>query len=77
MRRIQLYLEDSMDDQLVEEARRRGKSKGALIREAVAVTYPPPAADDVDGLAALDGWLDIGPIDDIDAVIYGPSREVR
>jgi len=74
MRRIQLYLEDSLDDQLIGEARRRGKSKGALIREAVAGRYPPPVAHDVDGLAALDGWLDDEPIDDIDAVIYGPKR---
>jgi hypothetical protein len=73
MRRIQIYIDEPLDEVLQEEARRRGVSKAALIRNAVAREYPPPAVmSNEDGLALLDGIFDGGEPDvDIDEVVYG------
>jgi len=79
MRRIQVYIDEPLDDALEQEAQRRGTSKAALIRRAVANEIPGhrPAVPE-DGLAALDGMFDSGaPDTDIDEVVYGPSVEVR
>jgi hypothetical protein len=70
MRRLQIYIDEPLDDVLSAEADRQGTSKAALIRRAVAREYPPAADQDDDGWAALDGWLEGEPIDDIDSVIY-------
>jgi hypothetical protein len=72
MRRIQIYIEEQLDEQLGSEAARAGVSKASLIREAVALRYgdSAPLADPLDGLV---GALDIEP-GKIDDVVYGPSR---
>jgi hypothetical protein len=69
VRRIQIHIDESLDQAATAEAARRGISKAALIRESIAAAVQPetPAADP---WAALDGWLDDEPVDDIDAVIY-------
>lgn len=72
MRRIQIYLDEALDDAVATEARRRGVSKAALIRDAVAGEVPRVAAPAGDPWAALIG---IGRGDgahfDIDEVVYG------
>lgn len=68
MRRIQLHLDEAMDDELATEARRRGLSKAALIRLLLSQQIGVAVADPVD---ALIGSGDGGPVDDIDAVVYG------
>jgi hypothetical protein len=75
MRRIQIYIEEQLDEQLGSEAARAGVSKAALIREAVALRYGDSAqlADPLDGLV---GSLDIEP-GKVDDVVYGPSRGAR
>jgi hypothetical protein len=72
MRRIQIYLDEAMDDTLEAEAARRGVSKAALIRGAVGREFEAKRRQE-DGWAAMAGWLDIGPVDndEIDEIIYG------
>ncbi len=68
MRRLQIYIDEDMDEKLAVEARREGRSKAALIRDAVSERYGAATAKD-----ALDEWE--GSVDaepgDIDAVVYG------
>ena len=68
MRRLQIYIEDEMDELLAVAARREGTSKAALIREAVRERYAEYGTSD-----PLDGW--VGTVDaesgDIDDVVYG------
>ena len=75
MRRIQIYIEEHLDERLGSEAARAGVSKAALIREAVALRYASSAwlADPLDELV---GSLDVeaGKVDD---VVYGPGRGER
>jgi hypothetical protein len=75
MRRIQIYIEEQLDEQLGSEAARAGVSKAALIREAVALRYRDAGrlADPLDGLV---GSLDVEP-GKVDDVVYGPGRSAR
>lgn len=71
MRRIQLYLEEDLDDRLGVEAARSGRSRSELVREAVRQWLDERTGPSSgDALDAVVGWLDIGPADDLDAVIY-------
>jgi hypothetical protein len=72
MRRIQIYIEEQLDERLGTEAARSGVSKAALIREAVALRYGSSAtfADPLDRLVAS---LDVEP-GQVDEVVYGPAR---
>jgi len=67
MRRLQIYIDDDMDELLAVEARREGRSKAALIRAAVRERYSEYSTEE-----PLDDW--VGSIDaepaDIDAVVY-------
>ncbi len=47
MKRLQIYIEEDMDDALEAQARRTHTSKAALIRDAVrrSMGEPEPAAD--------------------------------
>lgn len=67
MRRIQIYVDEALDEALQHEAARTGRSKAALIRESVAVRY---GASDPDPLDALVGAFDAEPAD-VDEVVYG------
>jgi hypothetical protein len=75
MRRIQIYIEEQLDEQLGSEAARAGVSKAALIREAVALRYGDAGrlADPLDGLV---GSLDVEP-GKVDDVVYGPGHSAR
>jgi hypothetical protein len=68
MRRLQIYIEDDMDELLAAQANREGTSKAALIREAVRERYAEYGTED-----PLDDW--VGAVDaepaDIDDVVYG------
>jgi hypothetical protein len=70
MRRVQIHLDESLDAAAAREASRRGVSKAALIRASLAreLNQVAPASDDP--WLAITGWLDDGPVEDLDAAIY-------
>ena len=74
MRRIQIHIDESLDDAAEAEASRRGVSKAALIRSSLEreLGAKKPAAKDP--WEAMSGWLDDGPVADLDAVIYEKHR---
>jgi hypothetical protein len=68
MKRLQIYIDEPLDEALTRRARREGRSKAALIRDAVRREYgSAPSADPFDDWAA---GIDEDP-GDIDAVVYG------
>jgi hypothetical protein len=70
MRRIQIYIEEALDEALGAEAARSGRSKAALIRESVAVRFGALRQVGRDPLDDLVGAFDADPAD-VDEVIYG------
>lgn len=70
MRRLQIYLDEAIDEALGQEAERRGVSKGAVIRQALARDLGPLDLDAANPWLALAGWFADGGVDDIDAAIY-------
>ena len=66
MKRIQIYIDDSIDEQLAKRARRERRSKAALIRDAVRREFGVSAPDPFDGWA---GGIDEEP-GQIDEVVY-------
>lgn len=71
MRRIQLYLDDDVDDALTAQAAKLGTTRSALVRDAVRASLGTDLHTTADPINDLVGWLDVEPDDDIDAVIYG------
>lgn len=71
MRRLQIYMDEALDERLEAEALRRGVSKAALIRGAVAHDLGPTSHAVDDPWGALVGWLSDEPVEDIDELIYG------
>ena len=74
MRRIQIHIDEAMDDAAQVEAARRGLSKAALIRASLARELATETRPDDDPWQALTGWLDDGHVEDLDAVIYDQGR---
>jgi hypothetical protein len=72
MRRIQIYIDEQLDERLGTEAARAGVSKAALIRESVAMRYRDSARI-ADPLDALVGSVDVEP-GKVDEVVYGVER---
>ena len=70
MRRIQIYIEEALDDRLQAEARTAGTSKASLIRESVAARYGASTSIDEDPLSRLIGEVDAEPAA-VDDVVYG------
>lgn len=69
MKRLQIYIEEEMDDALAAEAARCRVSKAALIRQYVAERIGQEVPDPLD---AIVGWLpDLEP-GNIDDIVYGP-----
>ncbi|MCQ3803127.1 MAG: ribbon-helix-helix domain-containing protein [bacterium] len=71
MRRIQLYVDEDLDEALSTQAARLGVSRSSLVRDAVRASLNDHLATHADPVDTLIGCLDIEPDDDIDAVIYG------
>jgi len=69
VKRLQISIEEDLDDRLAVEAARRGVSKAALIREYVRDRLGGRLVG-VDPMAALIGDID-DDAGDIDSVIYG------
>jgi hypothetical protein len=74
MRRLQIMIDEDLDDALGRQARLEKTSKAALIRRFVRdrVTQLPPIEDDP--LWELVGIAeDAEPVEDIDDYLYGPK----
>jgi hypothetical protein len=72
MKRLQIHIEEELDDALAVAAAQQGTSKAALIREAVAERYAS-AADGTEALLSMSGMFR-GSRDDslsIDDIVYG------
>lgn len=72
MKRLQIHIEEELDDVLAVEAAKHGTSKAALIRQAVAERYAS-AEDGTEALLNMAGMLKGGSPDDstsIDDVVY-------
>lgn len=74
VRRIQIHIDQALDDAAEAEAERRGLSKAALIRASLARELALDERSALDPWQALTGWLDDGPVEDLDAVIYDRRR---
>jgi hypothetical protein len=72
MRRIELYLDEALDDALAREAAPRGQTKAVLIRECLWREFGPRVVA-TDALDELVGLSDAPPRrgDSTDDVIYG------
>lgn len=72
MKRLQIYIEEDVDQALGVEARRQRKSKAALIREYVAERLRAPGPDPVDAfIGSFDGDPDLSA--SVDDVVYGST----
>lgn len=69
VKRLQISIEEELDDALAVEAARRGTSKAALIREFVRRSLGWVRVDE-DPMAPLVGDID-AEAGDIDKVVYG------
>ena len=74
VRRIQIHIDEALDDAAEAEAARRGLSKAALIRASLARELVLDQHPATDPWKALTGWLDDGPVEDLDAVVYDRDR---
>jgi hypothetical protein len=70
VKRLQIYIEEEIDDRLGIEAARRGVSKAAIVRDAVR-RHLSDGNHGLEPLEALVGDIDADPVDDIDEVVYG------
>ena len=69
MRRIQIYIDEELDERLQVEAARTGRSKASLIRESVAARMGRSTSLEDDPLTGLVGSLDCDPAA-VDEVVY-------
>ncbi len=70
VKRLQISIEEELDDALAVEAARRNTSKAALIRELVRDRLGRSKLSAADPMAHLIGDID-DEAGDIDAVVYG------
>jgi hypothetical protein len=77
VKRLQIMIEEELDDLLALEARRERTSKAALIRryvrERLRSDRLPPIEEDP--LWRFAGGSDAEPVDDIDEFLYGPRAK--
>lgn len=77
MRRIQLYVDEDVDDALTAKASLLGTSRSALVRDAVRASLGAHLDTVADAVDSLVGDLDVDPDDDIDAVIYDMPQPLK
>jgi hypothetical protein len=73
VKRLQIMIEEDLDDALAREAAREGTSKAALIRRFVRERIkplPPLEEDPLWEMVGADPHAE--PVDDIDEFLYGP-----
>lgn len=75
MKRLQIMIEEEIDEALEHQARREGTSKAALIRRYVAEQVKPLPPLEKDPLWQLVGSVAAEPVEDIDEYLYGPSAK--
>ena len=75
MKRVQIHLEEELDQAAAAEAARRGVSKAALIRTSLAKELDESPADPDEAWAAMTGWLEDGGVEHVDDVVYGPREK--
>jgi hypothetical protein len=73
MKRLQIMIEQELDDALARQAAEEGVSKAALIRRYVGERLRPLPPLEEDPLWKLVGMIDADPVDDIDEFLYGPN----
>ena len=71
MRRIRLYMDEGLSDARSARAARLGASLASSVGDAVRTSLAEELQAAADPVDSLIGYLDIGPYDDIDAVVYG------
>ena len=70
MRRIQIYIDEELDERLKVEAAKTGRSKASLIRESVAARWEKMGTLEADPITSLVGSIDVEPAD-VDEIVYG------
>jgi hypothetical protein len=70
VKRLQIMIEEELDELLGRQARALGCSKAALVRRFVRERLHTPVADDP--IARMAGLYDGPPVDGIDEFLYGP-----
>ncbi len=70
VKRLQIMIEEELDELLGRQARALGCSKAALVRRFVRERLHTPVTDDP--LVAMAGLYDGPPVHDIDEFLYGP-----
>jgi hypothetical protein len=77
VKRLQIMIEEDLDEALGREARKERTSKAALIRRYVRERLRPKSLPPIeeDPLWKLAGSVDVDPVDDIDEFLYGPNAK--
>lgn len=73
MKRLQILIEEDLDEALAREARATGTSKGALLRAYAREKLQPLPPIQDDPIWGIVGMSDAEPVDpaDIDDIVYG------
>jgi hypothetical protein len=74
MRRIQIYLDEWLDEALQREAARTGRSKAALVRECLSHRFRSPGRRANDPFDELIGSIDVEPAV-VDDTVYPQASE--
>ena len=72
MKRLQIMLDDDLYTELGRRSEVEGRSKAAIVRDALRQSIPPLPPLEEDPLWEMVGLSDAGPVEDIDTYLYGP-----
>jgi len=75
MKRLQILIDADLDADLERQAARSGRSKGALVREALRRQMKPAQSVERDAIFDLAGAASFDPVppEEIDDVVYGDA----